>query len=174
MSFLSPAAAGALRRWGETAVAAAVAGLALWLGLSWEAPLGWMAMAGAVLALFWMRAALLGALAWRSAEGPGIVVIREGEVGYMGPWRGGFLDLDQIVRVEIYLPAPGHDPVWRLVGADGTVLAIPAAAEGIEHLPEALAALPGFSDLAAVGVLRRAEAGRHLVWARGLRRISGA
>ncbi len=52
------------------------------------------------------------------------------------------------------------------------MLAIPADAEGVEHLPEALAALPGFSDLAAIGVLRRAGAGHHLVWQRPARRLS--
>lgn len=175
MSFLRPGAAAALHRWAETAAACAVAGVALWLGLSWTregAVFGWLALACAALAVFWLRAALLGALARGAGEGPGVVVIREGEIGYMGPWRGGFLELDRIERVEIYRPAPGHDPVWRLVGADGMTLAIPTDAEGSEHLPEALAALPGFSDFTAVGMLRRERAGRHLVWERGARRLN--
>ncbi len=175
MSFLHPLAAGRLRRWAETAAACAVAAGALWLGLGWTqagAPVGWVALAVAAVAVFWLRAALLGALARGDGEGPGVVVIREGEVGYMGPWRGGFLELDRLERVEIYRPAPGQDPVWRLVATDGSALAIPAAAEGAEHLPRALAALPGFSDLAAIGVLRRDEAGRRLVWERGARRLS--
>jgi hypothetical protein len=175
MSFLRPEAAGTLRRWAETAVASVVAGVALWLGLGWAragAPVGWVALAIGALAVFWLRAALLGALAHGEREGPGVVVIREREIGYMGPWRGGFLELDRLERVEIYRPAPGQDPVWRLVAADGATLAIPAAAEGAEHLPEALAALPGFSDMAAIGVLRREEAGRQLVWERGARRLS--
>lgn len=175
MSFLRPEAATALRRWAETAAASVVAGVALWFGLRWTGqgtPLGWLALAGAALALFWLRAALLGALAWRAAAGPGVVIIREGEVGYMGPWRGGFLELDRLARVEIYRPAPAQEPVWRLVATDGAALAIPANAEGAEHLPEALAALPGFSDLAAFGVLHRTEAGRQLVWQRATRRLS--
>lgn len=175
MSFLRPEATAGLRRWAETGAAAAVTGLALWLGLRWTgegAPVGWLALGGAALAAFWLRAALLGALARRGADGPGVVVLREGEVGYLGPWRGGFLELDRLNRVEICRPAPGHDPVWRLIGEDGSTLAIPADAEGAGHLPEALAALPGFSDLAAIGVLRRAEAGHHLVWQRPARRLS--
>lgn len=175
MSFLRPGAVAALGRWAETAAAAGVAGLALWAGIRWTgqgALVGWLALGGAALALFWLRAALLGALARGGAAGPGVVVIREGEVGYLSPWRGGFVELDQLARVEIYRAQPGHDPVWRLVGGDGTALAIPAAAEGAEHLPDALAALPGFSNLAAIGVLRRAEAGSHLVWARGAARLS--
>lgn len=175
MSFLRPGAALAVRRWAETGAAATVTAGALWLGLRWTgqgALVGWLPLGLAVLAIFWLRAALLGALARRGAEGPGLVLIREGEVGYMCPWRGGFLELDRLARVEIYHPAPGHGPVWRLVGSDGTTLAIPADAEGAEHLPEALAALPGFSDLAAISLLRRAEAGRYTVWQRPARRLS--
>lgn len=175
MSFLRAGAVQTLRRWAETAAAAALAGLALWAGLRWTGAgdlVGWLALGGAVLALFWLRAALLGALARGGADGPGMVVIREGEVGYLGPWQGGFLELDQLARVEIYRSQPGHEPVWRLIGSDGTLLAIPAAAEGAEHLPEALAALPGFSDLTAIGALRRTEAGRQLIWARGAARLS--
>lgn len=175
MSFLRAGAALALRRWAETGVAATVTAGALWLGLRWTdqgAPIGWLVLGGAVLALFWLRAALLGALAWRGADGPGVVVIRESEVCYLGPWRGGLLELDRLARVEIYRAAPGGDAVWRLVGSDGTTLAIPADAAGAEHLPEALAALPGFSDLAAVGLLRRPGAGRHTVWERPAGRLS--
>lgn len=175
MSFLRPEAVQSLRRWAETAAAAAVAGLALWAGLRWTGEgdlVGWLALGGAALALFWLRAALLGALARGSADGPGMVVIREGEVGYLGPWQGGFLELDQLARVEIYRTQPAHEPVWRLIGGDGSMLVIPAAAEGAEHLPDALAALPGFSDLTAIGALRRAEAGRQLIWERGRARLS--
>lgn len=175
MSFLRPEATGALRRWAETAAASALAGVLLWVGIAWArqgAPAGWVALGGAAFALFWLRAALLGALARWGADGPGMVVIREGEVGYLGPWRGGFLDLDRLVRVDICRTGPGRDPVWRLVDADGAALAIPAAAEGADHLPRALAALPGFSDLAAIEVLRRQEPGRHVVWQRPARRLS--
>lgn len=169
MSFLRPEAAGLLHRWAETAAAAAVVLIAGWYGLRWTlqgAVFGWFALGAAALALFWLRAALLGALAGRPVTGPGLVVLREGEIGYMGQYRGGFLEIDSLTRVEIFRVPGGTDPVWRLVAADGDALSIPAAAEGAEHLPEALSALPGFSDLAAVGLLKREAPGRHLLWER--------
>jgi len=169
MSFLRPEAVGLLHRWGETAAAAAVVLVAGWYGLSWTGQgvvFGWFALGGAALALFWLRAALLGVLAERPVTGPGLVVLREGEIGYMGQYRGGFLEIDTLVRIEIYRVEGGTGPVWRLVAEDGQGLAIPAAAEGAEHLPEALSALPGFSDLAAVGLLKREAPGRHLLWER--------
>jgi hypothetical protein len=169
VSFVRPEAAGAIRRWAEPAAAAGLVALTGWFGISWTgqgSALGWIALAAAALALFWLRAALLGALAARPVTGAGLVVLREGEIGYMGPQRGGFLELDGLVRVEIYVVAPGRDPVWRLVGPDGAALTIPATAEGAGHLPEALTALPGFSDLIAVGILQRDRPGRHVVWER--------
>lgn len=169
MSFLRPEATAALRRWGEAAAAAASVVLAGWWGLADAlrgSVFGWLVLGAGVLALFWLRAAVLGALASRPVTGSGAAVFREREIGYMGPHRGGFLELDDIVRVEIYHVSGGTDPVWRLVGQHGDALAIPANAEGAGHLPEALAALPGFSDLTAVGLLQRSRTGRHVVWER--------
>ena len=169
MSFVRPEAAVAIRRWAEPAVAGGLAMLTGSFGIRWlgqGGALGWITLAAAALALFWLRAAVLGALAARPVTGPGIAILREGEIGYMGPLGGGFLELDGLVRVEIYLIAPGQDPVWRLVGPEGAALAIPATAEGADHLPEALTALPGFSDMAAVSVLQRRHPGRQVIWQR--------
>lgn len=169
MSFIRPEAVDAIRRWGEPIAAGALVAVALWLGLRWigdGSALSWIVLAAAALALFWLRAAVLKALAVRPVTGAGLVVLREGEVGYMGPHGGGFLELDDLVRIDIYITALGADPVWRLIGAGGAALVIPATAEGAAHLPEALAALPGFSDLTAVGVLQRARQGRHVIWQR--------
>ncbi|HSF94306.1 MAG TPA: hypothetical protein VLA52_04705 [Thermohalobaculum sp.] len=170
MSFLRPEAVAALSRWAEAAAAAVAVALAGWWGVAGVAGgsvLGWFALGAGALGLFWLRAAVLGALAARPVTGAGVAIIREREIGYMGPHHGGFLELDDIERVEIYLVPGTRNPVWRLVGGIGEALAIPADAEGANRLPEALSALPGFSDLAAVGILQRADPGRHVVWARG-------
>ena len=169
MSLVRPAAAQMLRRWSEPAIAAATVGVLGWSGLSVTLSgglFGWFLLAAMALALFWLRAATLGALASRPVTGTGMAVFREGEIGYMGPHGGGFVELAELARVEIYLVAEDHDPVWRLVGQFGAAIAIPATAEGAGHLPEALTVLPGFSDLTAVGILQRARPGRHVVWER--------
>ncbi|HUS55086.1 MAG TPA: hypothetical protein VMY41_13935 [Thermohalobaculum sp.] len=169
MSLIRPEAAATIRRWGEPAAAGGLVLLTGWRGITWVGQggsLGWIVLAAAALALFWLRAAVLGALAVRPVTGAGLVVLREGEIGYMGPHGGGFLELDDLVRVDIYITAPGQDPVWRLIGRQGAALVIPATAEGAANLPEALTALPGFSDLAAVGVLQRERQGRHVIWER--------
>ena len=176
MSHFRPEARAAIRRWVEPAAALALLVLALWTSLPGAlngSVFAWFGLAVALLALFWLRAAALGALAARPVTGAGMVVIREREIGYLGPSRGGFLELEDIARVEIYRVTGNAEPVWRLVGGDGASLAIPASAEGAGHLPEALAALPGFSDLAAVSVLQRHRPGRHVVWERGPAALPG-
>ncbi len=52
------------------------------------------------------------------------------------------------------------------------MLTIPADAEGADALPGALAALPGFSDLAAVRTLTTIASGRRVIWQRRGRRLS--
>jgi hypothetical protein len=169
VSFLRPEAQETLLRWAEPAAAGGLALLCAWQGIRWVlqgGSAGWIVIAAGVIALFWLRAAVIGALAARPVTEVGLVVFREGEVGYMSPDGGGFLEFDGLARVEIFAIAAGQEPFWRLVGLDGAVLMIPAAAEGADHLPEALTVLPGFSDMAAVTALNRAERGSRLVWER--------
>lgn len=166
MSFFRTDATDLLRRWAEVAAAAAAAalvgGFALrWIGLG--APLGWAALALTTVLLLWFRSALAAALTRGRGRGPGVVVLREGEIGYMSPDGGGFLRLAAIRRVR--LARPGDGPaLWHLdAGPEGS-LAIPVTAENAGELPAALAALAGFSDLEAARALN-AGCGR-LIWER--------
>lgn len=171
MSFVRPEAAAGIRRWVEPVVVALALALTVWQGVGWLAQgagFGWIALVAAVLLAFWLRSALAGALARQDDGGPGVVVLREGEVGYMGPESGGFLDLGDIERVEIVQPSRGG-PLWYLDAGRAGRLVVPANAEGADHLVEALAALPGFSDLGVAQALRARAVGRRVVWQRTAR-----
>ena len=168
MSFLRPGAAEALRRWGEPAVAGIALALSLWYGIVWlnrGAVFGWMLLLLAAGLGFWLRSALAGALSRRDRAGPGVVVYREGEIGYMGPESGGFLDIGAIERVEI-VRASGGDLLWYLDGGAAGRLVLPASASGADRLVEALAGLPGFSDMTVAQRLRAPPPGRTVVWER--------
>jgi hypothetical protein len=128
------------------------------------APLPLALLAAALPLAFWLgRDALLRA---RLAEtpGPGLVAVREGRVGYLGPEAGGIADLDALISVEI-VQRPGG-PVWVLRPAGAPAVAIPAAAEGAEGLLDTLAALPGFAP-GAVAAALDAPLGAHVIlWRR--------
>lgn len=164
---LRPAVTAALGRWGEVAVAGCLTAAFGWL--AWRGAgggIGALMAAAALGCAVWLRAAAAGALAARPvAPGPGMVVLREGEIGYMGPFRGGFIEIADLERVEIFVVSQGDEPVWRLV-AHSRDLAIPAGADGAGGLPAALAALPGFSDLGAATALAARRAGRQVLWQR--------
>lgn len=146
----SALAAAALGAFGPAALSGAPAPLAL--------------LAGSLLLALWLgRDALLRARL-AEAKGPGLVAVREGRVGYLGPEAGGVADLDALISVEM-AHRPGG-PVWVLRPAGAPSVTIPAAAEGAEGLLDTLAALPGF-DPGAVAAALDAPLGAHVIlWRR--------
>ncbi|MEO0819186.1 MAG: hypothetical protein AAF074_02060 [Pseudomonadota bacterium] len=167
---LNPEATAFLRRWWETAAALAV------LGLGALRLFGWLTdghavegVAGAVLVLggaLWLRTALTRALLAGSRRAPGIAAVREGEIAYFGPETGGVMAIDALLRVEVVARPALHGPVWRLTGEDGTVLHIPAGAQGAGAVLDALLGLPGFRYAEALQTGRGRGSGTVLVWER--------
>lgn len=164
-----------LARWAEPMLTGAGA---LWLGWAAAAALGrgagWLAaalpLAGAALLAAWAGAAAvrLGVLRRGAATAPGLVVIEEGRVGYLGPEAGGFVALDALVAVGI-APAgdgPGGLRVWRFHAAEGAPLEIPLDAAGAAALPDTLEALPGFDAFRLLRALRDRGRGEVTVWRR--------
>ncbi len=149
-------------------------------------------IAGAALVLFglfllanrlegdWMRLALAGVFVLAGAaliavglprgrfrgagEGPGVVAVREGRIGYMGPASGGTVGLDEITAIE----ADGPPPTLILHRGAGPSaeppLVIPLGAQGAEMLFDVLIVLPGL-DGAMLARAGTAE-GRVLLWKR--------
>jgi hypothetical protein len=166
-----PPVAQLLLRYAEPVLTAAAA---LWLG--WEGVAGLLAgrspllaallLAGAAIAAAWSRAAWQRLrLRARWAEGPGVVEVTEGRIGYWGPVSGGFVALDTLEEVAIRQAPDGA--VWLLTSTDGERLAIPAGAAGAERLPDVLGTLEGFDTGRVLAALEgRAGGERVLVWRR--------
>ena len=157
---LRPEAQALLRRWAEPAFWAIAA---LWLG--WRAASaatsGSWVIAGIFFALTLvtaagLRNAILRRRAIHERRGPGIVVVDEGRIAYLGPLGGGTLALEEIARIEVY------DETWLFTGRDGTVLPISSGSEGVAPLADALAALPSFD----VALLRPKSVDRQEIWTR--------
>ena len=165
MSFIRPELKRTLSRWREVLAAGAVVTAELWL-----ADLGGPVMAilgGGVAAV----ASVLALLAWRRMRfrleiaAPGVVVIDEGRVSYMGPITGGAIALAELVAIDV-IDVGGARRCWRLRQADGQALLVPLAAAGAAALYDHFAALPGMEARSLMGALGGAAVTTRPIWRR--------
>jgi hypothetical protein len=151
-TIIRPEAAATLNRLREVLAGVLLIGIGLWLLFK---PGYVLPAVGFGLTLLGFGLAVVGLrrLWFRSAgDGPGVVQVIEGQIGYFGPDGGGFMALDDLAALA--LSADGTQ--WRLTSAEGAVLLIPRAAKGAEDLLDAFVRLPGLDPSA---VVRAASAG---------------
>lgn len=177
MPFIRPEIAEKLRDWREVLICITVLCIGLWMT---QQPGPVVKGVGLVAAL---AGAGLGFVAVRrkrfAAEdaAPGVVMLDEREITYMGPIAGGSVDLDTLTVLR--LRRQGARRVWLLQTEDGNALAIPHGAEGEARLFDAFAALPGLHLPGLLAALEAPDDGSVIVWQRttdpkGLRLTSGS
>ena len=99
-----------------------------------------------------------GVMAWRrmrfaqSVDAPGLVEVDEGQIGYLGPQIGGFVNLPDLI--ELRLIGLRGRKLWRLKQNDGQAILIPVDAQGADRLFDAFASLPGMDTSVLVGALQ--------------------
>lgn len=165
---IRPEALSHLRNWRDTLIGLALLAAGVWL----TARPGYILPGlGAILAIAGLALTVIGTRRARflaRGDGPGVVQVIEGQIGYFGPHAGGIVAIDEITR--LWLSADGS--TWRIRDADGRHLSIPRAARGAEQLFDAFAALEGI-DIAQV--LRHIEAAPsltdQLIWQREARML---
>lgn len=162
MPVIRPGARHTLLRWREALVAAALGALGLWwarTGFGIVEWLGWaLAIAAAVLGL----AGLQRARFRRGAGGPGVVIVDEGLIAYLGPQTGGTVALSEISALEL----DPEGPHWRLSQPGQDALRIPLDAEGAEALFDVFAALPGLRVEHMLTRMRRPGPTAETLWQR--------
>ncbi|WP_296417042.1 hypothetical protein [Pseudooctadecabacter sp.] len=146
-------------KWREVLFAAGVAGLGLWWGSASFGVMQWLGYGVAAVAVMLGIAAAQKVRFRGDSDGPGVVVLDERRVTYLGPEDGGVADLDLMVQLDV-TPAPA----WRLINADGHYIDIPTDAKGVEVLFDAFTALPGLSTQHMLSVLQRTKPARMTVW----------
>lgn len=173
MSFVRPEISRATIRWFETAAYAAVTLLILWWLTGAAVDVYWRA--GLMLAVgfigFWLtRAAYLSARAASGRDGPGMVLIDERRITYLGPSFGGFASINALEAIEVWAPDPPYADAasrWILRHQDAEDgLMIPTNAEGAGGLIDAFSALPGFEARRAVAALEGDGGSVTTVWRR--------
>lgn len=173
MSFVRPEIRRAIWRWREALVCGAaliwVAGL---LGRGVER--GSLTLTGLALVLvmvlgFLLYQAILRARFAGAQKAPGVVVVSEREIGFLGPDNGSFVSLDDLVRLEIMVferREQAADIFWSLGHSAGEALLIPLGAEGAEQLYDSFAALRGVRMEEATRAVSAGRSGRFLIWER--------
>lgn len=146
-------------KWREVLFAAGVAGLGLWWGAVSFGVMVWLGYGVAAVAGLLGIAAAQKVRFRGDSDGPGVVVLDERRVTYLGPEDGGVADLDLMVQLDV-TPAPA----WRLINGDGNYIDIPTNAKGVEVLFDAFTALPGLSTEHMLSVLQRTKPARMTVW----------
>ncbi len=166
----------AAARWGETAIAAALGIALVWTGVRAGASgawIGWILAAAGLPALLWARAAWERASVPAQKGSPGSVSVEEGRIVYLAPrssgFEGGMVVLEELWTVEAIELKRGAGLAWRLRSVDQAPLVIPAGAAGVEDLPEAFAALPGFSLWRAGRAFTEPGIGVRPIWRRPVR-----
>lgn len=182
MSFIRPEAQQVLRQWGMPAVLALAGAVLIWKGWAltsrgayWGVVLMGLG-AFACLALFGaVERALTG---WRGRHGgPGIVMVQEGRISYLGPHGGAIMALDALILVEILTTEDGpksDDVFWHLRDSLGQDTLIPAGARGTEAMLDVLGTLPGFDHVAVVRAMGSTGPGQFAIWSRGAHAVTGS
>lgn len=152
---IRPELAARLRLWQESAAAAAVLALGVWiasLGGWLLQPVG--ALIGA-LGAGWLVIALRRLRFARPVADPGVVELDEGQIGYFGAGQGlgGYVALEDLSEIRL-LTLRGRKH-WRLKGKDGSAILIPVAAHGASVLYDAFSSLPGIDMGALAAALDR-------------------
>jgi hypothetical protein len=164
MSLIRPQARAALWRWREVLAAAGAGALGLWWVLGGAGIVHWLGWVLIAAALAMVPAGVQRTRFRTGAGGPGVVVIDEGLIAYLGPHTGGTVALSEMTSLALDAHGPRR---WLLSQPGQPDLSIPLDAEGAEALFDAFAALPGLRSGQIVAAMHRPAAGQHLLWQRG-------
>ena len=164
MTFLRPEALAALRRWREVLI----------YGLGFLVFGGLFLRSLANFSLFWL--VVLGAAAffcgtltlqaWVRAQvgsdgsAQGVVLIDEHRIGYFGPQKGGFVEMQHLTRLDVY------NGSWILLHRNGEPLKIPFDAPNADALIDLFAQLPEVTTTTLTQAMRTRQGLLQTVWER--------
>jgi len=97
-------------------------------------------------------------------NGPGILQVVEGQIGYFGPSEGGLVAISDISRIS--LVTYNRERCWQLEQTGLATIHIPVTAKGTDHLFDAFATLPGLKIESMVQKLTQHSSKTILIWER--------
>lgn len=164
MSFFRPEVRALIWRWREALAALGVAVLGLYWVLG---PGGLLGLVGWAMGALAVGLAVVGIQRGRfrgASGGPGVVLVDEGEITYLGPLTGGSVAAPDLERLA--LDPTAKPPHWVLEQPGRPSLFIPVNAEGADGLFDVFAALPGMRTERMLSELRSGRAHPVVIWER--------
>ena len=164
MSFICPDVQDTLSRWRKLLIGTGLIALGAYCALGVGGLLDWVGVAGIV------AGAALGVIGIQRARfratghWPGVVVIDEGGVTYMGPITGGSVTMAELDL--LVLDPSGHPAHWVLQRNGQTPMHIPVNAEGAGQLFDVFALLPGIRTNHMLTELHRENGHPVVIWER--------
>ncbi|MFV2038163.1 MAG: hypothetical protein ACC646_11305 [Paracoccaceae bacterium] len=104
------------------------------------------------------------------AGGSGVVSVIEGQVTYFGPYWGGTVEIDKLVKVELDATIR-FASVWVLHDQSSGALRIPTNAEGAEALFDVFANLDGIQTERMLAALENDHSAPVSIWQARARRL---
>ncbi len=168
MSFVRPELAERIRPWREALIWGTGMIVGLWLiWTGWRSGALHLLVFGLLVGLA-SGGLLVVAVRRRRLTGlppaEGVVSVKEARIGYLGPRSGGYVDLADLLRVDII--TDGRRQMWQFETAEDTALRIPVGARGAEAIYDALAALVEIDEEALHSALATRHSGRFPIWVR--------
>jgi hypothetical protein len=169
--FFRPAVSRFLVKWSEPLIMAVVLFLGLWMYFrahsAANATLLVVASIVIVAALALLFVAIRRVRLHTEKRGFGVVEVEERNITYYGPDTGGQVSLDDLVSIEVVTArAAGFVDVtyWQLTDRWGSVLIIPAGAEGSDAMVDSFAALPGLKYDLIITAMAAADDAVFTIW----------
>lgn len=158
-------------RWREALVGLGAIAVGLWWAVGSYGVMRWVGVVVAIGGAAILREAVVRLRRPKDGGGAGMVNVTERQITYMSGTGGGAVSADTLAHVAIHRSGNGP-PVWHLADTQERRIAVPADAEGAGALFDALAALPGFDESAAVAALRDTSPGARVLWTGAPARLS--
>ena len=164
MSFIRPQARRLILTWAETAILGICFALSLWAAYRiWPTAsvlMKFMPLCAAVIfGVAGVNAALRARLT-SAGTAKGVVLIDERRIGYFGPDNGGFVEMQDLMRLEYF------DNGWLLTHRAGPPLFVPMDAPNADELLDLFASLPGLSLLRLTAAINGDNPTDRLIWSR--------
>ncbi len=169
MSFIRPEASANIWRWREVLVGAGIGALGLYWVLGPGLLLGWV---GWVLIAAGLALIVVGVQRSRfraDSQGPGVVMVDEGQITYFGPLTGGAVAVSELERLT--LDPTGKPTHWILQQPGQPALQIPINAKGAEALFDVFAALPGLRTERMLAGMHGKDDHPVVIWERNVDRV---